>query len=214
MTMAPSATAISRASIGTSTCSEAYLRRNATPKNNTITPKRTSALPPKKKFHSADGCAEGMAGLSPGSGPAGATKSSAVSKGSCAGELVVEEKTMSGSEEISTDGGSDAVRTISSDDGARPSGTGVDCDDEASNWDFSNAETRCRRYSTEASSSPNRSSLADFCLADSVQPTPAPAMAPIKAPGTTPIAPIKPPTIKPINHITKHQTPATVTQLR
>src|SRR5258707_15014012 len=39
----------------TSICSEAYLSRKATPKNNTMTPKRTNVLPPKKKFQSAEG---------------------------------------------------------------------------------------------------------------------------------------------------------------
>src|ERR1043166_2012191 len=37
-------------------CSVAYLSRKTTPKNNTMTPNRTSELTPKKKFHSADGC--------------------------------------------------------------------------------------------------------------------------------------------------------------
>src|SRR2546425_11570500 len=55
MTIAPSATPINRASIGISICSDVYLSRKATPKNNTITPKRTKVLPPKKKFHSAEG---------------------------------------------------------------------------------------------------------------------------------------------------------------
>src|SRR5467141_5055160 len=55
MTSAPRATPISRASTETSICSEAYLSRKATPKNNTMTPKRTNVLPPKKKFHSTEG---------------------------------------------------------------------------------------------------------------------------------------------------------------
>src|SRR5258708_39533809 len=55
MTSAPRATPISRASTETSICSEAYLSRKATPKNNTMTPKRTNVLPPKKKFQSTEG---------------------------------------------------------------------------------------------------------------------------------------------------------------
>src|SRR5688572_18297653 len=53
MIMAPSATAANRASIGITMCSEAYLSRKLTPKNSTMTPKRTTVLPPKKKSQSA-----------------------------------------------------------------------------------------------------------------------------------------------------------------
>src|SRR5262245_31866580 len=53
--MAPRATPMSLASIGTSICSDAYLSRKPTPKKSTMTPKRTNVLPPKKKFQRAEG---------------------------------------------------------------------------------------------------------------------------------------------------------------
>src|SRR5882762_2933137 len=53
--IAPAATALKRSSIGTCTCSDAYLSRNPTPMNNSRTPIRASVLPPMTHASHAGG---------------------------------------------------------------------------------------------------------------------------------------------------------------
>src|SRR5689334_4485385 len=62
--MPPSATPATRNSIGTVTCSAAYLRRKPTPTNSTSTPTRARLLPPVIQRHSRDGSRGGNGGAS------------------------------------------------------------------------------------------------------------------------------------------------------
>src|SRR5258705_13874073 len=108
MTSAPRATPISRASTETSICSEAYLSRKATPKNNTMTPKRTNVLPPKKKFQSADVCARAggnARGKDSGSGARGADGRDEGSEGSDGSSISNDEPASTGAPAISVEGG-------------------------------------------------------------------------------------------------------------
>ena len=186
-----------------SICSEAYLSRNATPKNNTMTPKRTNVLPPKKKFHSADGSA----------GALGAVEGIPLGCGESTGSCTSLVATVSGCAATGlADGGVGIIGgTVGAVTAGAPAPTGSPDSPAAagaeSPWavvrcSLSRKLTRCWSRRTADSSVSSRSIPGPRNFCDSAQPAPAPAIAPSTTPPTPPIAPMIAPMIKPKNHMT------------
>src|SRR5688572_2853822 len=180
MIMAPSATAVNRASIGITMCSEAYLSRKLTPKNSTMTPKRTTVLPPKKKFQS------GAHGPGPvGEDASGGTALGQTSSGAgvrCDGKGSAIGVSLAGSGTVDSAGkslapGMGSARSVAL--GTSTCGVPID---SLSRIILSSDVTRCCKSVTDDSSILTLSSPAVFGFCDNAQPTPAPAKAPRTAP--------------------------------
>ncbi len=188
-----------------SICSEAYLSRNATPKNSTMTPKRTNVLPPKKKFHSADGSAGALGaveGIPLVCGESTGSYTALVAAASGCAATGLADNAAAGVGIIGGAVGAVPVGVPARGSPDSPAAAGAESPWAVVRRSLSRKLTRCWSRRTADSSISTRSIPGPRNFCDSAQPAPAPAIAPSTTPPTPPIAPMIAPMIKPKNHMT------------